>query len=211
MSYQPATEAAFLRRVLDAIPSLVFVVDDDVCIVDYNAAAGVLLRRERADILRHRGGEALHCIHSAESADGCGRAELCRDCIVRNSVNAAVRGQATVRRRARLQIVFGGQTSDLYALISATPLVHDGTPLVLLVIEDISQLAELHRIVPICLKCGQVRDDDDYWSRVETYFRRHWDLEFTHGYCPKCFQEEMDRLDKTDNHPDGGSSHASRS
>src|ERR1017187_5262883 len=45
-----------LRQLLDAIPSYVFLVDKDVSILDYNAAAGAFLGIGRRRILRHRGG-----------------------------------------------------------------------------------------------------------------------------------------------------------
>lgn len=109
-----------------------------------------------------------------------------------------------------MQIVYGGRTDDLYALVSATPFSYEGSQLVLLVIEDIGQLAELQRIIPICMKCGKIRDDDQYWSRVEAYFHRHWDLQFSHGYCPQCLQEEMERLDKMDAKPNGGADGVAR-
>ena len=45
-----------LRQLLDAIPSYVFLVDRDVTILDYNAAAGAFQGIGRRSILRHRGG-----------------------------------------------------------------------------------------------------------------------------------------------------------
>ena len=61
-----------LRQLLDAIPSYVFLVDKDVTILDYNAAAGVFLGVGRRLILRHRGGDVFHCLHSREVTAGCG-------------------------------------------------------------------------------------------------------------------------------------------
>ena len=189
-------DAALLRRVLDAIPSFIFVVDEDVRILEYNAAAGAILKEGREGVLRHRGGEVLHCLHATDAPEGCGRGEYCRNCIIRNSVNDAMKGQATVRRRTRMEINYAGQIHEFYALVSATPFQHDDADLVLLVIEDINQLTELQRLVPICARCGKVRDDNQYWERVETYFKKHWDLDFTHSYCPTCLQEELERIDQ---------------
>ena len=69
--------------------------------------------------------------------------------------------------------------------------------LVLLAIEDISEIAELRRLIPICSICKKIRDDKQSWSRVENYFKEHWDLDFSHGLCPDCYRIEMGKLKKT--------------
>ena len=60
-------EQGFHRVLFDAMPLPVFVVDDDMCIFDYNAAAAKLLGKGKRLIVRHRGGEVLNCIHAAET------------------------------------------------------------------------------------------------------------------------------------------------
>jgi PAS domain-containing protein len=204
MADLPGGGMAFLRAVLDAIPSFVLAVDEDVRILDYNAAASALLDPQRQAILSQRSGDVMNCLHSTETQEGCGHAPACRHCIIRNSVREAIGGHATVRRRIHMQLTRSGDRQDFYALISATPFQHEDSGLVLLVIEDIGQLAELQRIVPICTKCKKVRDDDQYWQHVESYFQRHWDLQFTHSYCPECLDEEMDRLDSLPDSQNGG-------
>lgn len=72
--------------------------------------------------------------------------------------------------------------------------MYDGNQLALLIIEDITEMVELQRIVPICMSCKKVRDDDQYWTDVEAYFKRYWDLDFSHGYCPACAVKEMAKL-----------------
>ena len=182
------------RAVLDALPSPVFVVDRDVRIQEYNAAASDIMMADRETVVKRRAGEILHCIHSREVPDGCGRAPLCKNCIIRNSVVEAFQGKRVVRRRARIEFIRNMNKIEIYALITASPFIFQGRPLVLLVIEDISELAELYRIIPICSVCGKVRDDKESWMRVETYFKNIWDVDFSHGYCPDCFKIEMNKI-----------------
>ena len=66
----------------------------------------------------------------------------------------------------------------------------------LLVIEDISEIAELQRMIPICSICKKVRDDKKSWFRLEAYFKDHWDVDFSHGYCPECYKSEMEKIEK---------------
>ena len=49
-----------LRSVFDAMPSLIFVVDDDVRIQEYNAAAAEFLLLKRPAVLKRRGGEVMN-------------------------------------------------------------------------------------------------------------------------------------------------------
>ena len=131
-----------LRAVFDALPSLVFVVDQDVRIQEYNAAASDLLMAERKTVLKQRAGEILHCIHSSEVQEGCGRSPFCKDCIIRNSVTEAFQGNRVVRRRTRIELIRDANKIEIYALITASPFSFQDRPLALLVIEDISEIAE---------------------------------------------------------------------
>ena len=185
-----------LRAVFDAIPSLVFVVDHDVKIQEYNAAAAALLGAKRTTILKRRAGEVLHCLHSFDVPEGCGRAPFCPNCIVRDSVTEASRGNRVVRRRTRLEIIRDASKMEIYALVTASPFYFEKRPLVLVVIEDISEIAELRRMIPICSICKKVRDDKESWMRVEAYFKNHWDVDFSHGLCPDCYKIERAKLER---------------
>jgi hypothetical protein len=186
-----------LRSVFDAIPSIIFVVDDDVRIQEYNAAAAELWLLERSAVLKRRGGEVLSCLHAADVPEGCGRAPSCKDCVIRNSVVEAFQGKRVVRRRKKLEILRDGSKIEIYALITTSPFYYKKRPLVLLVIEDIGEIAELHRLIPICSICKKVRDDKESWFRLEAYFKDHWDVDFSHGYCPDCYKKEMDKAKRS--------------
>lgn len=50
-------------------------------------------------------------------------------------------------------------------------------------------LRTLSGLLPICAYCKSIRDDSNYWHRVEEYVAQHADVRFTHGICPRCFEE----------------------
>lgn len=183
-----------LRTVFDALPSLVFVVDQDVRIQEYNAAASDLMMSDRKTVFQRRAGDVLHCIHSIEVQEGCGRAPFCKDCIIRDSVTEAFQGNRVVRRRTKIEILRDANRTEIYALITASPFSFMNRSLVLLVIEDINEIAELYRMIPICSVCGKVRDDKESWMRIETYLKNSWDIDFSHGFCPDCYKIENDKL-----------------
>ena len=75
-------------------------------------------------------------------------------------------------------------------------LSYKGKDYILLVIEDISEIAELQRMIPICSICHKVRGEKETWGQIEAYFKEHWDVDFSHSLCPDCYQEEWDKLEK---------------
>jgi diguanylate cyclase (GGDEF)-like protein len=42
--------------------------------------------------------------------------------------------------------------------------------------------------------CKKIRSDDDYWQRLETFFRTHADIMFSHGICPDCIKTAYDKM-----------------
>jgi hypothetical protein len=51
------------------------------------------------------------------------------------------------------------------------------------------EVKALRGLIPICVKCKQIRDDQGSWRQIEEYFRKHMDAEFSHGLCPTCAGE----------------------
>lgn len=52
------------------------------------------------------------------------------------------------------------------------------------------EMKTLRGLIPICVKCKDIRNDKGTWSRIEAYFKEHSSLLFSHGMCPKCADEE---------------------
>jgi PAS domain-containing protein len=137
-----------LRQLLDAIPSYVFLVDQDVTILDYNAAAGGFLGVGPRKILRHRSGEVFHCLHSREVSGGCGRGPFCKTCLVRGAVNEAFAGKKCVRRQVRMELDAGKRVKYLDVLLTASPFDYQGHERVVLILEDLGRIAALQRKLP---------------------------------------------------------------
>jgi PAS domain-containing protein len=184
------------RQLLDAIPSFVFLLDEDLRVIDCNAAASDLTREDRQKILLQCSGDVVHCIHSTDSPEGCGRGDFCKTCLIRKSVGRAFAENVCVRARTRMELRSGAGVRPVSVLLTASPFSCENRRLVLLVLEDISELIDLQRLVPICTHCKKVRDDDEYWSHVEAYMEKHLDLQFTHSVCPECFAAQKAEIEK---------------
>ena len=169
----------FYRAVLDANPSPVFVVEEDVLIVDYNSSAGAMISQDRKQVVHKRAGDILHCVHSTETPEGCGRSPYCRNCIVRNSVNESLNGQRLIRQKVQMELIVNGVEIEAPFLVTTTPLNFEDKKLVVVIFEDISEITALKQLLPICSSCKQVRNDGQYWQTVESYFETHLNVDFT--------------------------------
>jgi hypothetical protein len=176
------------RQFLDAIPSYVFLMDRDMVIHDFNTASAALFNSDREMVLFERGGDALHCIRSTDHPAGCGHSVRCVSCLVRRAVMAAHDTSAPVRQQARLELRTSTGPKVMHCLLTASPITLGSRKMVLLVIEDISEVVLLRRLLPICMYCKKVRDDQQCWSNVETYLHKDLDILLSHGICPSCFE-----------------------
>jgi PAS domain S-box-containing protein len=59
----------------------------------------------------------------------------------------------------------------------------------------LDEIKTLKGIIPICSYCHKIRDDKGSWKLLEEYISNHSYAEFSHGICPKCYEEEMKKLE----------------
>lgn len=64
--------------------------------------------------------------------------------------------------------------------------------------ESRAEVELLSGILPMCSHCRRIREGHA-WADLEDYVRRHNRTEFSHGFCPDCFQqlypEDLDLLE----------------
>jgi DNA-binding response OmpR family regulator len=53
----------------------------------------------------------------------------------------------------------------------------------------LSEIKTLRGILPICSSCKKIRDDEGYWTQIETYIQTHSQAEFSHGLCLDCVKK----------------------
>jgi len=51
----------------------------------------------------------------------------------------------------------------------------------------LGEVRELREILPMCMYCKSIRNDENYWQTVETYFANHTKTQLSHGICPNCY------------------------
>ena len=63
----------------------------------------------------------------------------------------------------------------------------------------LARVQRLEGLLPICSWCKRIRDDHNYWQKLETYFSERSGATFTHGICPECSA----KLARESGHPNG--------
>lgn len=54
------------------------------------------------------------------------------------------------------------------------------------------RVKQLSGLLPICCYCKNIRNDQNYWQRVEDYVAANADVRFSHGVCPDCFEKVVE-------------------
>ena len=55
--------------------------------------------------------------------------------------------------------------------------------------EALVHVKTLQGILPICMHCHKIRNDQQSWERLEKYIAEHSDAQFSHGLCPECLKK----------------------
>ena len=69
--------------------------------------------------------------------------------------------------------------------------------------EALANVKALQTLLPMCAYCKAIRNDQNYWQKVETYFHDHSGVSFSHSYCPTCYDRfvkpQLDALEDVTN------------
>jgi GAF domain-containing protein len=52
--------------------------------------------------------------------------------------------------------------------------------------QSLKEIRTLRGILPICVGCKKIRDDQGLWQQLEQYVSEHSEAMFSHGLCPTC-------------------------
>jgi len=63
---------------------------------------------------------------------------------------------------------------------------------------SLREIKVLQGLLPICMHCKKIRDDQGIWTQMEAYISTHSNVEFTHGVCAECAAKFYPRYVKKD-------------
>jgi PAS domain S-box-containing protein len=88
--------------------------------------------------------------------------------------------------------------SEFPAELRVERIMYNDAPARVVAIRDLSEskrIAMYEKLLPVCCVCGKIRDDSGAasgqgaWERLDQYLSKHSDTQFTHTFCPGCFEE----------------------
>jgi DNA-binding response OmpR family regulator len=62
--------------------------------------------------------------------------------------------------------------------------------------EALAQVKQLKGLLPICMFCKKIRNDENYWQKVEEYLAEHTGADFSHSICPECLEKHYSKYVK---------------
>lgn len=57
-----------------------------------------------------------------------------------------------------------------------------------------AEIRDLQGILPMCVHCKKIRDDKNFWQKVEDYIQCHSLANISHSVCPNCYDSAMSRM-----------------
>lgn len=53
----------------------------------------------------------------------------------------------------------------------------------------LEEIKTLEGIIPICMHCKGIRDDEGAWNKLEKFITEHSEAQFSHGICEECLNK----------------------
>jgi len=183
-------------RILDSIPDFISVHDKNFTVIEANRALVEFLAKQRDDIV---GKACYEIFHAAKTKwPGCPHAKAIRTGkpvkIMIEEPSLGIPLEITCSPYFDEKGVLAGTVHIARDVSELKDVERDKDKLIeelRLALKDVKQLSGL---LPICCKCKKIRKDDGTWEQLETYFRDRTSAEFSHGYCPECYEKARNSL-----------------
>ncbi|GAB4294609.1 MAG: hypothetical protein Kow0068_19410 [Marinilabiliales bacterium] len=131
----------FLKVILDNIHSVVFILDDDLRVQQFNQAFPALFKKPEEEIFGELCGNALGCSFMVEENNDCGKTSNCKNCELRKSLlksfidNIPTEGGILIRN-----FYLGEQKIRKYFRYTAKKIRYNDKNMILVIFDDITEL-----------------------------------------------------------------------
>ncbi len=136
-----AEQKALLEAIYRNAPLLLILVDGDCRVRQVNGFVSQLTGRSIEETIGLRSGEALRCMRAMTHPDGCGFSEACQQCPIRKAVfDTLAHGTTHLQTEATYPILHNNACRELTFLISTAPIDVKESRMVLVTLQDITEL-----------------------------------------------------------------------
>jgi len=127
-----------LLEVIDALPLAIAVIDSNRAVALANKSTYLFTNKDQLQLIGHVGGEAFGCIHHDDVPEGCGFGPECLKCKLRTTVLTTME-QKEPQHMVETVMIFKNH-GERHLRISTLPMMLSGDEVVLLAIEDITEV-----------------------------------------------------------------------
>lgn len=133
-----------LLEVIDALPLAIAVIDSNRAVALANKSTYLFTNKNQLQLIGHVGGEAFGCIHHDDVLQGCGFGPECLKCKLRTTVLTTMEQKET-QHMVETVMMFKNH-GERHLRISTLPMMLSGDEVVLLAIEDITEVKKREQI-----------------------------------------------------------------
>ena len=128
-----------VKEVLNALPYIAAILNKERQIVYSNDSLLSLLNvNSLEELLGHRPGEAVNCLHSSDETAGCGTSEACKYCGAVNTILECQKTKLKSKNECRITANINGKEVNFDFLVTATPFYINKAQYIILSLNDIS-------------------------------------------------------------------------
>jgi nitrogen fixation/metabolism regulation signal transduction histidine kinase len=178
----------FAKFLLKTMPLALMMVNKEVRVEVINEAAQKIFGISNEEAYLQKCGNILKCVN-AYSHEGCGECVVCMKCVLRKSVFEAMSGKVISRNKGTFNVLHSDEVQIMNLLVTAAPMFFENNKMVIVLIEDVSLIAQLQGLIPICSVCHRINDESGEWMALEKYLMNHSEAELTHDICPVCSEK----------------------
>jgi serine phosphatase RsbU (regulator of sigma subunit) len=130
----------FLNSVLNNIEAGVFILDQNMGLLDFNQRFAIIFGVSDNNIPGMLCGNATQCVHAVEEQKECGTTSRCGECKLRSSVLRALnQGIPTVKKRLEREFYIHGERTDKHLEFSAKRLTIGNDDVTLEIVRDVTE------------------------------------------------------------------------
>jgi PAS domain-containing protein len=181
----------------DSLSELVFLIDNQGCIIRGNRALEKWSLGSVADV---RGRKIHDLLHPGCTDPACTFETCLPQAWERLLQNRSVKWEfadRVLKRYLSVQIrpisaIMEGKRKVGFAVVTINNITgnkrkeNEREKLIHELQDALANIKTLRGLLPICASCKRIRDDKGYWNQIEVYIRDHSEAEFSHGICPEC-------------------------
>ncbi len=124
----------------EELPCAVLVLGEGLRLVSFNRSAFDYMYDGTPEVLNLLVGDAIGCVHASEGPNGCGTTPACRDCALRKTAEDTLRTGKRGCVIAPMVVCQRDSMVEVSFLVATSTVQSDGDRLVLLTLQDLSDL-----------------------------------------------------------------------